>query len=303
MNLRVRAPATTANLGPGFDCAGAALDLWNEVEISDRAKLRVETTQSPNREHLAVRAFERIQPADGLSFSFTDRIPRERGLGSSAATVALGLVAGALVAGREPDPEELLRIGVDLEGHPDNLAAALAGGVCLTWDGTIARIADRLPAEPIALVPSERVGTAAARAALPAGVPHADAAHTAGRATLLGAAIASGSDELFAAALDDRLHEPYRAANAPLLAAVRDDLPESALGATHLRLGPDGDRLGTPGRRRGLRVGARGLFPGCAGAPAVGRDDGRRAVLTRLTGALAASPRSGQARRAISTNG
>ncbi len=239
MNLRVRAPATTANLGPGFDCAGAALDLWNEVEISDRANgLSVETTQGLDPDHLALRAFERLHPVDGLSFSFTDRIPRERGLGSSAATVALGLAAGALVAGREPDPEELLRLGVDLEGHPDNLAAALAGGVCLTWDGRIARVADELPARPIALVPDERVGTKEARDALPDHVPHADAAYTAGRAAILGAAISTGSAELFAAALDDRLHEPYRAANAPLLAAVRSDLPAGALGATISGSGP-----------------------------------------------------------------
>jgi homoserine kinase len=238
MNLRVRAPATTANLGPGFDCAGAALDLWNEVEITDRAGLSVETTLSPDRQHLAVRAFERLHPADGLSFSFTDRIPRKRGLGSSAATVALGLVAGALAAGREPDAEELLALGIDLEGHPDNLAAALAGGVCLTWEGRIARIAVALPAAPIALVPNAEVGTREAREALPDHVSHLDAAYTAGRAVLLGAAISSGSAALFAAALDDRLHEPYRAAKAPLLAAARAELPEGALGATISGSGP-----------------------------------------------------------------
>jgi homoserine kinase len=231
MNLRVRAPATTANLGPGFDCAGAALDLWNEVEISDDGP-------PPPPQHLAVQAFMRLAPTRGLSFSFTDRIPRERGLGSSAATVALGLVAGALAAGKEPDPEELLRIGLELEGHPDNLAAALAGGVCLTWGCRIERLGDRLPAEPIALIPEERVGTAEARASLPAQVPHSDATYTVGRATLLGAALASGSAELFAAALDDRLHEPYRAAKAPLLAAVRAELPDGALGATMSGSGP-----------------------------------------------------------------
>lgn len=237
MRLRVRAPATTANLGPGFDCAAAALDLWNEVEISDRPNgLSVAATLNPD--HLAVRAFARLAPLEGLSFSFTDRIPRERGLGSSAATVALGLVAGALVAGRGSDPEELLALGVDLEGHPDNLAAALAGGVCLTWDGRIARIVDELPAHPIALIPEERVSTAGARADLPEQVPHADAAYTAGRAALLGAALASGSAELFAAAADDRLHEPYRAARAPLLAAVRGELPEGALAATLSGSGP-----------------------------------------------------------------
>jgi len=232
MRIRVRAPATSANIGPGFDCAAVALDLWNELEV------RTAATQRPDVEHLAVRAFARLAPTEGLSFSFTDRIPRERGLGSSAATVALGLVAGALVACREAEPEELLGLGIDLEGHSDNLAAALAGGVCLTWDGRIARIADELPAQPIALIPEERVSTSGARADLPEHVPHIDAAYTAGRAALLGAALASGSAQLFASALSDRLHEPYRAAKAPLLAAVRDDPPEEALGATISGSGP-----------------------------------------------------------------
>src|SRR4029079_4121186 len=141
---------------------------WNEAEVSDVAK------RPPDPNHLAIRAFARLAPTDGLAFAFTDRIPRERGLGSSAATVALGLVAGTLVAERSADREELLRVGVDREGHPDNLAAALAGGVCLTWDGRIARIADTTPAQPIALIPERAVSTAASRAALPRSVPHAD---------------------------------------------------------------------------------------------------------------------------------
>src|SRR5207237_5952984 len=103
---------------------------------------------------------------------------------------------------------------------------------------TIARIADEAPARPIALVPQDRVDTAGARAALPEQVPFADAAHTAGRATLLGAALASGSATLFAAAADDRLHEPYRAARAPLLDAVRSDPPEGAVAATLSGSGP-----------------------------------------------------------------
>jgi homoserine kinase len=228
--IRVRAPATSANLGPGFDCAAVALDLWNELEVAPGGE--------PDRSHLGVQAFERLAPADGLRFDFMDRIPRERGLGSSAAAVALGLVAGAIAAGREVVPGELLAEGVDLEGHGDNLAAALAGGACLTWDGHIERISDGVPATPIALVPETTVETAAARAALPADVPHADAAFTAGRAALLGAALASGSPGLFAAALDDRLHEPYRAGNAPLLALVRAELPAGALGATISGSGP-----------------------------------------------------------------
>jgi homoserine kinase len=229
--IRVRAPATTANVGPGFDCAAVALDLWNELEVGA-------AEDPPDERHLGVRAFALFAPVVGRSFAFTDRIPRERGLGSSAAVIALGLVAGALAAGREPDAEELLAAGLELEGHADNLAAALAGGVCLTWEGRIAHVADRVPAVPLALVPEATVSTAAARAALPPGVPYADAAFTAGRAALLGAALASGSEELFAAALADRLHEPYRGENAPLLAAVRAELPAGALGATLSGSGP-----------------------------------------------------------------
>ena len=228
---RVRAPASTANLGPGFDCAAAALDLWNELEVS--------VGDGPaDLDHLGVRAFARIAPVQGKSFAFTDRIPRERGLGSSAAVIALGLVAATLIEDRGADPQELLAEGVELEGHSDNLAAALAGGVCLTWDTKLARVADRAPAVPIALVPEATVSTAAARAALPAEVAHSDASFTAARAALLGAALATGSADLFAEALDDRLHEPHRRAGAPLLDIVRERLPEGALGATISGSGP-----------------------------------------------------------------
>jgi homoserine kinase len=230
VKLSVRAPATTANLGAGFDCAAVALDLWNEVVITDGG--------TPDREHLGVRAFERIDPADGLRFEFFDRIPRERGLGSSAAVIALGLVAAAHVAGREPDPEWLLHEGLPLEGHADNLAAALAGGACLTARERIYRLADGVPAVPIALVPEATVATAEARAALPEQVPFGDAVFSVGRAALLGAGLATGSEEAFAASLADRLHEPYRAPHAPLLEQVRDDLPQGALGATISGSGP-----------------------------------------------------------------
>jgi homoserine kinase len=229
--IRVRAPATTANLGPGFDCAAVALDLWNELEVG-------EVDGEPDLDHLGVRAFGRIASAEGRSFRWTDRIPRGRGLGSSAAVIALGLVAGAIAEGQSPDAESLLAEGVELEGHGDNLAAALAGGVCLTWENRIARIADALPAVAIAVVPEATVSTWASRAALPASVPHAEAAFTTARATLLGAALTAGSRELFAASLADRLHEPYRAADAPALGAVRADPPTGALGATLSGSGP-----------------------------------------------------------------
>jgi homoserine kinase len=230
--IHVRAPATTANLGAGFDCAGAALDLWNELEL-------IEGDGEVDTGHLAVRAFARLASPEGFRFEFTERVPRARGLGSSAATIALGLVAGAIVAGHSIDPEELLALGIDLEGHPDNLAAALAGGVCLTWEGRIARIADDAPGVPIAIVPrAATVQTQAARAALPETIAHRDAAFSVARAALLGAAVASGSAELFAAAADDRLHEPYRAPHAPALAEVRERMPVGALAATLSGSGP-----------------------------------------------------------------
>jgi len=229
--INVRAPATTANVGPGFDCAAIALELWNELDVTQGG-------EPPDPEHLGVRAFSLVASPDGLSFRFGDAIPRARGLGSSAAVIALGLVAACRVTGRDADPEELLALGLPLEGHADNLAACLAGGVCLTWEGRIARVADGVPAVPIAVVPEEEVETAAARAALPDTVPHADAAFTAGRAALLGAALASGDPGLFAAALADRLHEPYRAAAAPHFAELRDEPPGGALGVTISGSGP-----------------------------------------------------------------
>jgi homoserine kinase len=227
MTVHVRAPATTANVGPAFDCAAIAFDLWNELELSEGG--------GADPEHLGVRAFSLLASPEGLGFRFTDRIPRERGLGSSAAVVALGLVAACRVTGETPDPERLLASGVELEGHPDNLAAALAGGATLTWDGRIARIADSAPAVAVALIPEERTNTLESRAALPAEVTHRDAAFTAGRAAVLGAALASGSAELFAAALADRLHEPYRS---PFIEQVRAALPDGALGATLSGSGP-----------------------------------------------------------------
>jgi len=230
VTISVRAPATTANLGSAFDCAGVAFDLWNELEV-----VRDHGAPLADTHHLGIAAFARLAPVDRWRFEFTYRIPRSSGLGSSAALIALGLVAGALAAGIEPDAEALLAEGLPLEGHPDNLAAALAGGACLTWEGRIERIADTVPAEPIALRPAEQVSTERSRTLLPINVPHEDAAFSAGRAALLGAALASGSEELFAAALDDRLHEPYRSA---FLADVRADLPPTALGATLSGSGP-----------------------------------------------------------------
>jgi homoserine kinase len=266
MTIRVRAPATTANLGAGFDVAGAALDLWNELEVDagEGGEGGPIEGGAVDESHLGVLAFAVYASPAGRAFRFTDRIPRERGLGSSAAVVALGLVAGATAARASLDVHELLAAGVVLEGHADNLAPALAGGVCLTWDGRVERVADNLPAVPVAVIPKQRVNTAESRSALPGSVPRDDAVFSVVRATLLGAALARGDASLFAAAADDRLHEPYRAAHAPQLAEIRADLPQGAIGATLSGSGPTVLVWATPGKAPAVASELASRFPDCA---------------------------------------
>jgi homoserine kinase len=228
-----RAPATSANLGPGFDTAAVALDLWNELHVEPGAGIEIEgegADELPrDATHLTLRAFALFAPLDGHRFSFVNRIPLERGLGSSASAIALGLVAGAQAAGLSPSVDELLAAGEPLEGHGDNLAAALLGGVTLYWDGRARRIADDLPLVPVAVVPDERTSTKGSRAALPASVSHDDAVTTATGAALLGAGIAAGDAELFAASFRDRLHEPHR--TSPLFDRLRAERPATLSGS------------------------------------------------------------------------
>jgi homoserine kinase len=235
--MKVRAPATSANLGPGFDCAAVALDLWNELEIADGAGVVVEgegAHELPTDEtHLAVRAYGLVASPAGKRFRFLNRIPLERGLGSSAATIALGLAAASQGT---RSPADLLALGTQLENHEDNLGAALSGGVCVTWQGRITKIAQTLPLQPVAVVPETRVVTSEARGALPAQIPHEDGAFTAAHALLLGAGLAAGRAEWVAAGLVDRLHEPYRPS--PLLDEIRAELPPGAAGATLSGSGP-----------------------------------------------------------------
>ena len=234
--MKVRAPATSANLGPGFDCAAVALDLWNELEVSDGEGVVIEgegAGELPEDEtNLALQAYALVAPTAGKRFRFVNRIPLERGLGSSAAAIALGLVA----AGPGRPAADLLALGHALESHADNLGAALAGGACITWRGRIAKVAQTLPLQPIAVIPDTRTVTKTARGALPATVSHEDAAFTAAHAALLGAGLAAGSAEWLAAALFDRLHEPYRPSE--LLAEIRTEMPAGAAGATLSGSGP-----------------------------------------------------------------
>jgi homoserine kinase len=245
--IRVVAPASTANLGPAFDSAAAALDLWNELVVDDgpfRIEIEGEGADELPRDgtHLAVRAFSIFRSPAEHTFRFVNRIPLERGLGSSAAAIALGLVAGAAAAGRPATADELLAAGEHLEGHADNLAAVLNGGVCFSWrrngSSTARRVAPDMPAVPVVAVPPDRTRTDLSRSALPLTIRHEDAAVNAGAAALLGAAIASGDSAMLGDAFRDRLHEQYRLDGSPLLRDLRHDVPAGAVGVTLSGSGP-----------------------------------------------------------------
>lgn len=248
--LRVVAPASTANLGPGFDSVAAALDLWNELVVEDAPGafgVEIEgegATELPRDEdHLALRAFALFAPVERYRFSFVNRIPLERGLGSSAAAIAIGLVAGSAAANVHPTKAELLGLALRFESHADNLAAALHGGVCVSWRSNgdsvhAVRIAAALPLASIVAIPSTRASTAQSRNGLPATVSHEDAAANAGHAAMLGAAIVAGDAALLGDSFHDRLHEPYRVASTPLLRLLRASRPAEAVGVTLSGSGP-----------------------------------------------------------------
>src|SRR2546425_1399442 len=166
----VRVPASSANLGPGFDCMAAALALRLELEVIETGEFAVETALPvpSGRENLCVRAFESLHPADGFTFRIRSEIPLAGGLGSSGAAVVAGLMAADHLFELDAD---LLACAAELEGHPDNVAASLRGGFIISADGQAARFDPPTGLEALAVVPEEAVRTRSARAALPAEVP------------------------------------------------------------------------------------------------------------------------------------
>lgn len=204
--MRVRAPATTANLGPGFDCLGAALSVSLEIDTSADEQL-------PKLVRRAISAAGGGE-ADARGVITSD-IPTARGLGSSAACVAAGLLIGATASGRDIDRTQLLRLGTPIEGHPDNLAPALFGGITLSLpDGSAIRYEPAAGVRPMILVPRESLATKEARKVLPDDVPRADAIANAARTAGLLSMLTGASDataERLLECTQDRLHQPYRA--------------------------------------------------------------------------------------------
>jgi homoserine kinase len=234
----VRVPASSANLGPGFDCLAAALSLHLELEVEETGRFAVETDLSVarGRENLCVRAFERLHPAEDFTFRIRSDIPLSGGLGSSAAAVVAGLMAADHLFELDAD---LLALATELEGHPDNAAAALRGGFVVCADGAAVRFDPPTGLEALAVVPAEAVNTRKARAALPAQVSLDEAVFNVAHASLLTLGLARGDWDLVGRGLRDRLHQDRRGPLFPRSLQLIERARElGALGATISGAGP-----------------------------------------------------------------
>jgi homoserine kinase len=234
----VRVPASSANLGPGFDVLAAAISLHLEVEVKETGSFAVVTELDVplDRSNLVVRGFERLHPADAFEFRISSDIPLAGGLGSSAAAIVAGLLAADHVFELDAD---VLALATELEGHPDNAAAALEGGFVVCQGTRVHRFEPPMGLEAVVVVPSEPVATEAARAALPASVPMADAVFNIAEAATLILGLAGADWDLIAAGLRDRLHQPHRAHLYPRSLELLERAPAlGALGATISGAGP-----------------------------------------------------------------
>jgi homoserine kinase len=250
--VRIRVPASSANLGSGFDALGLALALYDEVFVEVAgAGLTVdvdgEGADSVPRDesHLVVRALlaacARLgSTPPGLAIRCVNAIPHARGLGSSAAAIVAGIAAAYGLAGREPD-EHALQLAAEFEGHADNAAASLLGGLALAWrEGDryrALRLEPHADLRPVVLVPAERSATSVTRGLLPDRVPHTDAAFSAARCALAVQAVTARPD-LLLPATEDRLHQDYRESAWPATIRLVRALRESGVPATVSGAGP-----------------------------------------------------------------
>jgi homoserine kinase len=234
----VRVPASSANLGPGFDVLACALGLHVELEVVETGRFDVVTDLAiaRDRRNLAVRAFELLHPVDDVEFRIRSDVPLSGGLGTSAAAIVAGLLAADSMYELDAD---VLALAAGMEGHPDNVAAALHGGFVICTDGEATRFEPPTGLEAVIVVPGAAVRTKTARAALPAEVPFADAVFNTAHGALLVLGLARGDWDLVARGLEDRLHQPRREHLYPRsMELVRDARSYGALGATISGAGP-----------------------------------------------------------------
>jgi homoserine kinase len=245
--VHVSAPASSANLGPGYDVLAAAVSLYLELEVEETGEFSLDSgglDVSTGRDNLIVRAFETLHPADGIAFRLKSEIPLARGLGSSAAAIVAGLFAADHLFELALTKEEMLVKATALEGHPDNVAAAIYGGFVICGAGkggspSAVRFDPPSGLEGIAVIPAEEVSTERAREAIPAEVPLADAVANVSAASRLVLGLQTADLDLVAAGLLDRIHQDRRRDLYPRSMELVDDAKQlGALGATISGAGP-----------------------------------------------------------------
>ena len=243
----VRVPASSANLGPGYDTMAAAVELFLELEVEEAGEFSFDPgglAVPTGRDNLVVRAFESLHPADGIAFRIKAAIPLARGLGSSAAAVVAGLAAADHLFELALSKEELLARATELEGHPDNVAAAVYGGFVVCGRGAdggpeVARLSPPDGLEGIVAIPAEEVPTERAREAIPTEIPLADALANVASAARLTLGLQRGDLDLIAASLGDRIHQERRRDLYPRSMELVEGARElGALGATISGAGP-----------------------------------------------------------------
>ncbi len=255
-SVRVRVPATSANLGPGFDVLGLALSLYDEATITLRADPEVvldiggvgADSLPRDEEHLLLRSMRSAAESFGLSMAGVEirmhnGIPQGRGLGSSAATIASAVAAAWLLQPDRPglDRAVVMAQAARIEGHPDNVAACVYGGLTISWHGAsgaaAVAVAVHPDVEPVLFLSAHELPTNIARGLLPDTVSHADAAFTAGRSALLIHAL-TAAPELLLEATEDRLHQSYRASAIPRSTALLQELRSRGVPAVISGAGP-----------------------------------------------------------------
>src|SRR3954454_5257070 len=242
----VRVPASTANLGPGYDVMAAALSLHLELEVEETGEYSFDTggiDVPTGRDNLIVRAFETLHPADGIAFRLRSEIPLARGLGSSAAAIVAGLAAADHLFELALTRGDLLARAAGIEGHPDNVAAAVYGGLVLVESGAAEPRAVRFDPpeglEGLVVIPPDEVPTSAAREAIPAEVPLADAVANVAAASLLVLGLQQGDLDLVSRGLRDSLHQERRRELYPRSMELVDSARGmGAIGATISGAGP-----------------------------------------------------------------